>query len=122
MDGNTDGSFFNGSVTATNLEANPWWQVDLGASTTVSSVVVWNRTDCCGVAPRRLLGVRLRYAVPGHRYSGDAAESRGNLRQPSDAGPSPSTTIPVGAPGRYVRVQLSGTDYLSLAEVQVFGQ
>ena len=36
--------------------------------------------------------------------------------------PYPSTTIPVGAQGRYVRVQLSGVNYLSLAEVQVFGQ
>lgn len=35
--------------------------------------------------------------------------------------PNPSTTIPVNATGRYVRVQLSGTHYLSLAEVQVFG-
>jgi hypothetical protein len=36
--------------------------------------------------------------------------------------PFPSTTIPVGAQGRYVRVQLFETNYLSLAEVQVFGQ
>jgi hypothetical protein len=37
--------------------------------------------------------------------------------------PNPSTTIRIdGAKGRYIRVQLTGTDYLSLAEVQVFGQ
>src|SRR5262249_27273011 len=49
-DGNTDGNVGHGSVTVTNsaTEANPWWQVDLGASATVNSVVVWNRTDCCG--------------------------------------------------------------------------
>jgi len=36
--------------------------------------------------------------------------------------PNPSTNIAVpGAPGRYVRVQLSGTDFLQLAEVQVIG-
>jgi RHS repeat-associated protein len=35
--------------------------------------------------------------------------------------PNPSVTINVNATGRYVRVQLNGTDYLSLAEVQVFG-
>ena len=50
VDGNTDGNFFDGSVTHTNLETNPWWQVDLGASTAVSSIVVWNRTDACCVA------------------------------------------------------------------------
>jgi hypothetical protein len=35
--------------------------------------------------------------------------------------PNPSTTIGVGFQGRYVRVQLSGANYLSLAEVQVIG-
>jgi hypothetical protein len=35
----------------------------------------------------------------------------------------PSTTIrTAGAKGRYVRVQLTGAGYLSLAEVQVFGK
>jgi hypothetical protein len=38
------------------------------------------------------------------------------------AAPNPTVTIPFGIQGRYIRVQLSGTDYLSLAEVQVFGQ
>jgi len=33
--------------------------------------------------------------------------------------PSPSATVPVNFTGRYVRVQLSGTNYLSLAEVQI---
>ena len=38
------------------------------------------------------------------------------------AAPNPSTTISAGgAQGRYVRVQLTGTNYLELAEVQVFG-
>jgi hypothetical protein len=36
--------------------------------------------------------------------------------------PNPSTTIAAVAQGRYVRVQLSSANYLSLAEVQVFGQ
>ena len=32
------------------------------------------------------------------------------------------TSVNVGRTGRYVRVQLSGTNYLTLAEVQVIGQ
>src|ERR1035438_1456983 len=47
VDGSTDGSFYDGSVTATNLDTNAWWQVDLGASAAVNSIVIWNRTDCC---------------------------------------------------------------------------
>ena len=45
VDGTTDGNFFHGSVTHTNLETNAWWQVDLGASATVNSITIWNRTD-----------------------------------------------------------------------------
>ncbi len=48
MDGNTDGNHANGSVTHTNAESQPWWQVDLGSSTPIQVVELWNRTDCCG--------------------------------------------------------------------------
>ncbi|HUI78488.1 MAG TPA: SBBP repeat-containing protein, partial [Bryobacteraceae bacterium] len=48
VDGNTDGNYFDGSVSHTGLDANAWWQVDLGSSAVISSIVVWNRTDCCG--------------------------------------------------------------------------
>src|SRR5262249_22954504 len=40
INGKTDGNFNNGSVTHTNFEANPWWQVDLGTSASISSVVI----------------------------------------------------------------------------------
>jgi RHS repeat-associated protein len=46
-DGNTDGIFADGSVSHTNFENQPWWQVDLGSSQQITSVNVWNRTDCC---------------------------------------------------------------------------
>jgi RHS repeat-associated protein len=46
-DGNTDGNFADGSVSHTDYQNQPWWQVDLGSSQQVSSVNVWNRTDCC---------------------------------------------------------------------------
>ncbi len=36
--------------------------------------------------------------------------------------PSPSMTLSVGQSGRYVRIQLADTNYLSLAEVKVYAQ
>lgn len=46
IDGNTNGAFHDSmSVTHTENETNPWWQVDLGKSLPINSVVVWNRTD-----------------------------------------------------------------------------
>jgi hypothetical protein len=35
--------------------------------------------------------------------------------------PNPETMLHVGRTGRYVRIQLTGTNYLQLAEVKVFG-
>jgi hypothetical protein len=122
VDGNTDGSFFDGSVTATNLDVNAWWQVDLGASSTVSSVVIWNRTDCCGTR----LGDYWVFVSDTPFLATDTAatlQSRaGTFASHQTTAPNPSTVIAAGAQGRYVRVQLTGADYLSLAEVQVFGQ
>jgi hypothetical protein len=121
VDGSTDGNFANGSVTATNLDSNPWWQVDLGSSAIINSIVIWNRTDCCG---SRLNGFWV--FVSDTPFSSTDTQSTlavrpGTYSIPSTTAPNPSSTIPVNTQGRYVRVQLTGTNYLSLAEVQVFG-
>ncbi len=52
VDGNTDGDYFKSkSVTHTQEEKDPWWEVDLGRDVPVERVVVWNRTDS-GVSQR----------------------------------------------------------------------
>lgn len=45
VDGNTDGSWGGNSVTHTNPELNPWWEVDLESVESISSIVIFNRTD-----------------------------------------------------------------------------
>jgi hypothetical protein len=120
VDGNIDGAFYDGSVTATNLEANPWWQVDLGASTPIGSIIIWNRTDCCG---SRLSDYWVFVSDTPFLPTDTPATLQnrtGTFASHLTAAPNPSSVIPVGRAGRYVRVQLSGADYLSLAEVQVF--
>ena len=123
VDGNTDGNFGHASVTATNPTANAWWQVDLGASATVGSIVIWNRTDCCGT---RLSDywVFVSNTPFGPTDTPATLQKRAlTWSNHQTAPPNPSTTIATGgAQGRYVRVQLTGTDYLSLAEVQVIAQ
>jgi hypothetical protein len=122
VDGSTGGNFFNRSVTHTNLDTNAWWQVDLGASTAVSSIVIWNRTDCCS---DRLSDywVFVSDTPFGPSDTPSTLQNRaGTFASHQTTAPNPSTTITVNMQGRYVRVQLAGTNYLSLAEVQVFGQ
>jgi len=122
VDGTTDGSFFNGSVTATDLESSPWWQVDLGTAGTISSVVVWNRTDCC-VSRLGDYWVFISNTPFLDTDTPATLQNRtGTVAIHQTTAPSPSTTIPVAVSGRYVRVQLNSPNYLSLAEVQVNGQ
>jgi hypothetical protein len=121
VDGNTDGVFAKGSVTHTFPTANPWWEVDLGAVASIGSVQVWNRTDCCG---QRLSD----YWVFISEAPFAADDTPATLQVPcvwsnhQTSAPAPSMSISAGGiRGRYVRVQLAGSDTLSLAEVQVFG-
>ncbi|HEY3840396.1 MAG TPA: LamG-like jellyroll fold domain-containing protein, partial [Bryobacteraceae bacterium] len=122
VDGNTDGNFYDGSVTHTNVENNAWWQVDLGASAAVNSVTVWNRTDCCS---DRLADYWVFVSNTPFSSTDTPAtlQSRaGTWSNHQTSAPNPSTTVSVlGSHGQYVRVQLDGTNYLSLAEVQVMG-
>ena len=120
VDGNLDGNFFDGSATATSLDPNAWWQVDLGASTAVGSVLVWNRTDCCG---SRLNDFWVFISDTPFLPTDTPATLQnraGTFAIHQTSTPNPSSPIAGPARGRYVRVQLSGTNYLSLAEVQVF--
>jgi hypothetical protein len=45
-DGKTEGDYFKGqSVSHTQSEKDPWWEVDLGTESDLDRIVVWNRTD-----------------------------------------------------------------------------
>ncbi len=55
-DGKTDANFNGNSVTHTALEANPWWELDLGSKVPIGSLRIWNRGDCCG---ERLVGAKV---------------------------------------------------------------
>lgn len=48
IDGNTDGTYNNGSVTHTaESGSSPWWEVDLGKSQQIELIKIYNRVDCC---------------------------------------------------------------------------
>lgn len=120
VDGNTNGNFGAASTTHTENTFQPWWQVDLGNSQNLDNIRLWNRTDCCGdrlsnfyvlVSDQPFVSTNLNTTI---NQAGVSA-----YYTPGQAGVS--HTINVGRTGRYVRVQLAGTNFLSLAEVQIFG-
>jgi hypothetical protein len=116
VDGNTSGNWSFGSVTHTDIQANAWWQVDLGSSQTLTSVVLYNRTDCCS---DRLTNFSVLVSDDQTSWR-LAALHPGST--PSQITLSLNDRVTGAAPrARYLRVQLNGTNYLSLAEVQVYG-
>lgn len=110
VDGNTDGDFGHGSVTHSTNQNQPWWMVDLSAEFNISDIAIYNRTDT-------EMGRLSNYTVSIL----DSANQVVWTSQQTNY-PNPSVQIPAGAKGRYVKVQLEGSNSLSLAEVQVYGQ
>ena len=100
----------------TGRATNPWWQVDLGTSQAVTKVVVWNRTD--GASERtNHLSILLSQDGENWRtvYSHDGTLFYGFTDK------KPLVVHLNGQRGRFVRLQLPGTTYLHLDEVEVFG-
>jgi hypothetical protein len=102
----------------TKTEAQPWWQVDTGASHPIDKIAVDNRADCCtdrltdyyvfvSDTPFTSTSLSDTLAQPGVWSAHETAQA------------GRPTTIDVGHTGRYVRIQLAATNQLALAEVQI---
>lgn len=107
-DGNTSGMNWLGSVSHTDYDAQAWWQVALAADAAIDQVVVWNRTDCCN---DRLSDYTVSLWNDGAMVGSQFFAGTSPQTQAFSFGSLVADTV---------RVQLSGTNYLSLAEVQVF--
>jgi hypothetical protein len=108
IDGDTNGNWFASSVSHTDFNAQAWWQVDLGAVTEIGKVVLYNRTDCCS---ERLSNFDILVSDNGTYWLPVVTET-GTVQA--------QKIYSLNVSGRFVRVQLRGSNYLALAEVQVF--
>ncbi len=114
-DGNTDGNFWStNSVTLTNWTHQPWWEVELQDNCNIDEIYIYNRTD--GNEDHFSNFWVLISDSPNPSY-GDpgvtAFEHTGIAGTP--------TIIQVNGTGKYVRIQLQGTAFLAIAEVEVYG-
>jgi NedA-like, galactose-binding domain/PEP-CTERM motif len=109
IDGNTDGNVWNDSVSHTNHENQPWWQVDLLGTHCIDSIELWARTDFDGRLNN--FTVSILDAASAIVWSG--------FHGPSFT-PSMLFDVPGAIQGRFVKVQLDHANYLELAEVQVW--
>ena len=109
VDGKLDGNYGHNSVTHTDFQSKPWWQVDLDKEETIRQINIYNRTDA---AQDRLTN----FNVILLDSSGKEIE-RKRIAYLRDS----SAQISIDYKKvRFVRIELDGYNALSLAEVQVF--
>ena len=126
VDGNTSGVYNQGSVTHTATgDASPWWEVTLNGTAIIDTIAIWNRSDCCS---ERLTNFRVlvldadRAEVFSEDFFVDGFEFPDPFLGPHEVEVD-------GAEGSVVRIERLGTPedfpgqfFLSLAEVEVFGE
>ena len=108
VDGKTDGDFGHQSVTHTNFQSKPWWQVDLDKEETIRQINIFNRTD---TAQDRL-----------SNFNVILLDSFGNEIERKRISALTNTSAQLAIDykkARFVRIELEGHNALSLAEVQV---
>ncbi len=109
----------NGSKTGTfgfhtNLEAAPWWQVDLLQKRHVTQIRLFNRLDMCAERAGSLV---IKVSEDGRQWV-TIHEQRNRLFGGTDGRP---LIVPVNAAAaRFVRIQLTEPGFLHLDEVEVY--
>lgn len=100
----------------TELQAQPWWQVDLQKPTDLAEVRVYNRlTDGCA---HRARFVQILLSSNGEEWSAVYSHD-GSIFGGADGSP---LHVPMSrsATARFVRLQLPGQEYLHLDEVEIY--
>lgn len=100
----------------TGRAKRPWWHVDLGASKSITKIVVWNRTD--GI-PERAANLTIQLSNNANDWRTVYSHNGVTFYGFSDN--KPLVVHLDKQKGRFVRIQLPGVSYLHLDEVEVFG-
>jgi len=122
VDGNPLSALFGsgGSMSITQTQVEPWWQVDLGAvAPLIDSIEIRGRTDCCGGQTSAVTAFVSDDPITAPSLAAARALSGvGIYRYPNDAGSTYS--FQVGRSGRYIKLWKGNSDYLTLPEVYVW--
>ena len=118
----------------TQMDQNPWWEVDLGRLAVIHTIDLWNREDVpadpslgADYFSRRLFPCWIMVSEsPFEKTTGGANLSNSfsaSVARKKFTAVKRRTTwlLPVNTIGRYVRVQLESTNYLHFAQLEIFG-
>jgi hypothetical protein len=101
----------------TDREHFPWWQVDLEGICSLSELRIYNRKDWAG----RLRRFSILSSLDGSRWVEIFRKADDSVFGAEDLAPY-AAQLPGGSVGRFVRIQLHGTEYLHFNECEIFGQ
>jgi hypothetical protein len=120
-DGDVDDDGSGRSVASVDRTWQPWLEVDLGAVHDVTAITIWpRRGECCR---ERLRGIYVFTTADPIRTDDPVSirQVAGISSAFLDGMVSVPTRVDVGQRARYVRLQGLDTNYLDVAEVQVWG-
>jgi alpha-tubulin suppressor-like RCC1 family protein/Ca2+-binding EF-hand superfamily protein len=133
LNGNTEGYGLK-QCTSTQMDSQAWIEIDLGTLAVIKEVKIWNRSDepTDPIQPRDLFSSRLFpcWVMIGQepfKQELNASSLKDNLRKAvakvkfTEDSRVSVWTCPLSTQGRYVRVQLEGFNFLSLAQIEVMG-
>ena len=103
-------------IMCTDRQANPWWEVDLQGTYNIQEIKLYNRINCC---PDRLANFTV--LVSNTPFTANAGGMVFTKNQAAPSGQGGKGTYKGNATGRYVRIYLENTNYLSIPEIEIFG-
>ena len=108
-------------ITHTQVEHQPWWEVDLGRLADITTIRLFNRMDCC---KKRLTNYHILVSEkPFTSNKLSETQSQSGVSDFHQTGQTDSYEIrAINRKARYVRIQLTDYGILSLSEVQVLGK
>lgn len=103
----------------TDLEDNPWWQVDLWRVFFLTSIIVYNRGDAGTDFAERAKGMIVRISADGANWEKIHSDGGcfGGARDKK-----PFVVFCFGKMARFVHLQLPGRTYFHLDEVEVYAE
>ncbi len=121
VDGVRDGHWSTVPLFSTNAGTNQWWEVDLGTRKSITSVVIWPRSDdnVWLLNPWIMLSDT---PITGTSINNMTSTS-GVTKIKLNGFVAPGTEVPVNKTRRYVRIVTAGMENtgVQLAEVEVLG-
>jgi hypothetical protein len=102
----------------TDIEDNPWWQVDLGAVEPLSFILIYNRGVSLSEIARRAASLSIFVSTEGFKWTEIFTNDR-SFGGVLDNDPL-RVNCPSGTNARFVRLRLRDRNYLHLDEVEIY--